>query len=222
MTKDTPETHPIGCVGKDGSAESANYLRSLELFTANEEEDIRKQWTAAEDWSDFLQLNRAFLSGEAKLSCYHLGPIIPETEPLVPGLLRLHDYGLLTHESQPSETKGPFTDTCPCCDDESYVETHQRPFLSFIMPYDCEAIPQECVRRFLVELMTDEGPYVSILNFDGNCRFGRCRTKLRVACNFPDDWSTHIERVVRNDLAHSRLLVVGGRTVGLTVNAGID
>ena len=57
--------------------------------------------------STALQLNREFLRGRHSCTPYH-GPLDPETADLLDGLHRLHDFGFLTIQSQPSQHDGPF------------------------------------------------------------------------------------------------------------------
>lgn len=90
-------------------------------------EHYLKLWRAAEDFSDLLVLNQKFLLGEIPETPYHCGPIDDETIPLVESLLRLHDFQLLTDNSQPYEHKRPFR----LGDD--WAEYEQRPYVSFTM-----------------------------------------------------------------------------------------
>jgi hypothetical protein len=59
-----------------------------------------------------------------------LGPINDETIPLVEGLLKLHDFQLLTDCSQPYEHDRPFIHG------KKWVEYQQRPYVCFAMPGD--------------------------------------------------------------------------------------
>jgi len=198
MAKDKSQAN--NDIGKDGSEQRARYIRQQGNFTEEEELEVRQQWASVEEYNDFLELNRAFLNGEVKLSCYHMGPIYQETKAMLPGLLRLHDYGMLTFESQPSKFIERTTEDCPCCGEEKYVETQQRAFITFILPYENNNISQKAMYRFLLELMIDDNFYVSILNFDRSCRFGRCKKNVRIASSFPANWATHINISVRRTL----------------------
>ena len=53
------------------------------------------------NFSDLITLNRKFLLGQIPETLYYCGQIDEETIPLVPGLLKLHDFGLFTIGSQP-------------------------------------------------------------------------------------------------------------------------
>ncbi|KAH7418732.1 hypothetical protein BKA64DRAFT_763361 [Cadophora sp. MPI-SDFR-AT-0126] len=59
-------------------------------------------WRTAKNFSDLITLDRKFLLGQIPETPYHHGQIFEETIPLVPGLLKLHDFGLFTIDSQPS------------------------------------------------------------------------------------------------------------------------
>jgi len=93
-----------------------------------------KKWQAAESWIALVQLNREFIlqsqAGEDVRTPYHTGPLDEETIELIPGLLRLHEYRLLTVCSQPMENEGP------CLDDGRWKEDKQVPFVQFLMPYE--------------------------------------------------------------------------------------
>lgn len=100
-----------------------------------------------------LQLNRDFLRGRSPCTPYHIGAIDSETTPLLSGLLRLHDYGLLTVQSQPSKHTDPHF--CPAFDrtgsPEGWYEYRQRAFVDFLIPTD-GSIPLEQVKHFCLSL----------------------------------------------------------------------
>ena len=75
-----------------------------------------------------MVLNQKFLLGEIPETPYHGGKIDDETIPLVESLLRIHDFQLLTDNSQPYEhqRRSKF--------DDEWVEYEQRPYVSFTMP----------------------------------------------------------------------------------------
>lgn len=60
------------------------------------------QFADAKTFQDLLELNKKFLKKEIPATFYNLGEIDDETIPLVPALLKLHDYGVLTIGSQPA------------------------------------------------------------------------------------------------------------------------
>lgn len=184
------------------------YLRSLGKFTTEEEDDIREQWRTAEDWEGFINLNRAFLRGESKLSCYHMGPTFEETDELAPILIRLHDYGILTFESQPTGVRGPYEENCSCCKNHQFVQKVQRPFVSFMLPQHSHEMSKDALSKFLVQLMIDDNFYTTILKIEGWCRFGSCRKKQRLLSNFTEDSATHLVKIVstRMHRYHCRLV----------------
>ena len=75
-----------------------------------------------------MVLNQKFLLGEIPVTPYHGGKIDDETIPLVESLLRIHDFQLLTDNSQPYEhqRRSKF--------DDEWAEYEQRPYVSFTMP----------------------------------------------------------------------------------------
>jgi len=69
--------------------------------------EVMLLWETCEDYPTALQLNRDFLRGRHSCTPYH-GPLNTETFGLLENLHRLHDFGLLTNGSQPSEHNKPF------------------------------------------------------------------------------------------------------------------
>jgi hypothetical protein len=65
--------------------------------------------------------------GQIPITPYHCGPVDEETIPLVPGLLKLHEFALLTIGSQPYEQSVYESG-------KNWSEYQQRPFIIFIMP----------------------------------------------------------------------------------------
>ncbi|GKT67145.1 hypothetical protein ColTof4_13536 [Colletotrichum tofieldiae] len=62
------------------------------------------KWKKAKDWDALVDLNAEFIKLSADgiqdvYTPYHLGPLDPESLELVPALLRLHEYGILTTNS---------------------------------------------------------------------------------------------------------------------------
>jgi hypothetical protein len=90
-------------------------------------EHFGKLWRTAKDFSALISLSQKYLSGKIPYSPYHPGPIDEETIPLLPGLLKLHDFGLFTFSSQPYKHSVYESG-------EEWTEDQQRPFVSFIMP----------------------------------------------------------------------------------------
>lgn len=122
-----------------------------------------KEWSEAKSYEDLLDLNRAFLRGDREICAYHMGPVYFETMPSLPTLLRLHDFGILTTNSQPSKVSGPEYDQCSCCPKVSWFWTKQRAFLSFLIPTDDNRIPLAIQNNFIKELMFDSN-FVSSTN----------------------------------------------------------
>ncbi|KAI6831416.1 hypothetical protein KC340_g11711 [Hortaea werneckii] len=201
-----PSTRQTVASSESSSEEPSEHSAEEQTCSDEEQEAVILEWKSAESFQELLDLNRKFLRGESKRSCYHRGPIFNETIALVPGLLRLHDYGMLTMESQPGTAPTPTTVTCPCCSDERWVEIQQRPYLMFILPYH-DKVPEDVVRRFLVELLIDDGFYAHVWRDEGSCRWSKCRKNIRIASSFPQEWATHISKEAerKEDLASAEL-----------------
>ena len=67
----------------------------------------QQMWSNASAWEELLNLNRRYLKGEIDISASCNHPIDAETSQILPGLLRLTDFGLLTISSQPEEAGNP-------------------------------------------------------------------------------------------------------------------
>ena len=65
------------------------------------------RWHELENYAAAIRLNRSYLLGETRSTIYSRGPINAETLPLVEGLLRLHDFGILTFSGQPQLRETP-------------------------------------------------------------------------------------------------------------------
>jgi hypothetical protein len=83
-------------------------------------------WKTTKDFSDLINLNRRYLSRQIPNAPYY-GPIDDETVPLLPGLLKLNDFGLFTTGSHPYGHGVRESD-------EKQSEWEQRPHITFIMP----------------------------------------------------------------------------------------
>ena len=91
------------------------------------------KWQNAADYAAAIHLNRSFLRGETRSTVYHCAPVYSETLPLVKGLLRLHDFGILTFEGQPQLQEKPELVE----DDDGktfWYGRKQRAYLSFLLP----------------------------------------------------------------------------------------
>lgn len=88
---------------------------------------LEVRWKNAQTFCELLNLNKEFLSGMSHVTPYHVGPIDPETIPLVPGLLKLHKLRIFTVSSQ------PFEQTDGDHNGEEYYDHWQKPFLELVM-----------------------------------------------------------------------------------------
>ena len=87
-----------------------------------------KLWRAAKDFSEVCELNRKFVKGEIGQTPYCGGALSSESAPLVEGLLKLHDFQLITDCSQPYEHSYKENE-----DKTYWIERLQRPYVTFIM-----------------------------------------------------------------------------------------
>lgn len=125
----------------------------------------RKRWIAANDWSTCIELNKEYLrrsqAGMYITTPYYQGPLDAETKELIPDLLHLHDYGLLTTGSQPARSgqEPPIREA-----DGSWYQYKQLPFVDFLIPYKGIAS-----KRFLNNLVNDPRLTTQIIDYR-NCR----------------------------------------------------
>ncbi|KZL64635.1 hypothetical protein CT0861_10560 [Colletotrichum tofieldiae] len=94
------------------------------------------KWKKAKDWDALVDLNTEFIELSAAgiqdvHTPYHLRPLDPESEELVPALLHLHEYGMLTTNSQPASASSCFSD-----EDEEWIDIRQIPFVEFFLRLD--------------------------------------------------------------------------------------
>ncbi|KAK2026923.1 hypothetical protein LX32DRAFT_459082 [Colletotrichum zoysiae] len=109
------------------------------------------KWERATDWKALVKLNVQFIelsrAGRKDIETpYHYGALDAETEELIPSLLRLHNYGLLTTDSQPLLASSPRWST----EDSSWYESRQVPFVSFFSQYQTDG-----ASRFLRNILED-------------------------------------------------------------------
>jgi len=104
--------------------------------TIEEQNNVKDRWDSIKHYKEAIELNRMFIRGEMLSTPYHLGPLDEESDSLREGLLRLHDYGLLTTGSQPHQV---------------HPQGIQRSFLTFMIPTN-EEVRKLC--KFLIRNTT--------------------------------------------------------------------
>ena len=96
-----------------------------------------KKWEAAQSWIALVQLNIEYLL-QRQADEYAKTPYDCEQyeqachEELIPGLLRLHEYRLLTVQSRPVDSEEPYY----LEEEELWEEWKDLPFVKFFMPYE--------------------------------------------------------------------------------------
>lgn len=110
---------------------------------------VQQEWQASKSYSAALRLSRLSINGERNCSIHHLGPLDPESKGLVAGLLEVHDYGMLTHNSQPFERLRP---EIMQQGGGFWAQARQRPYLSFLIPQR-DRIPKKSADKFCDLLM---------------------------------------------------------------------
>jgi hypothetical protein len=89
------------------------------------------------------------------------GPLDDETEPLVPGLIKHHGYGLLTTNSQPFEDSLEFFDGI---NGEAWYQAKQRPYLWFLIPTLHPSIPVERVDLLVSNIFAHHSLHATVFS----------------------------------------------------------
>jgi len=140
----TPLPTPYAGIGSDlGLCRGCRSFRQMDI------------WAAAPDWNTLLQLNLLFIRGEVDVSPSYPPLLKAETTPLVSGLVKLHEYGILTTRSQPSRDASGFITGL------GWVEERERPYLYFELPTLHPEIPIDKVDTFVQRLFDDRELLVS-------------------------------------------------------------
>jgi hypothetical protein len=63
--------------------------------------ESKAEFEAASSIEDLQRLTIAFLRGERSATAYHLGPLLPESTPIVEKLVQINELGFITTGSQP-------------------------------------------------------------------------------------------------------------------------
>ena len=104
------------------------------------------KWKRVKTFDDLVRVNATFVRGKLKLSPYSCGPLMPDSLPLVPNLLALHQFGLVTTNGQSNEcrydqlTRGG----------DRYFESEQKPYIRFTM------LKSEAGTKLISELMDSD------------------------------------------------------------------
>ncbi|KAL1605113.1 hypothetical protein SLS60_004656 [Paraconiothyrium brasiliense] len=107
-------------------------------------------WTSLDSWEDLLTANLAYLASEIDVSPNYGVPISPETIPLLTGLKRLHEYGLLSTGSQPGDQWTSYKA------DRGWIQGKQRPYYDFLIPTVHEMVDVAKVHKLVDALMKHE------------------------------------------------------------------
>ncbi|KAJ4355710.1 methylenetetrahydrofolate reductase (NAD(P)H) met13 [Didymosphaeria variabile] len=110
----------------------------------------KRMWTSFSAWEDLLRANLTYLDGHIDVSPNYDVPISPETTRLLPGLKRLHEYGLLSTNSQPGDQGLAFKAETGC------IQWKQRPYYDFLVPTVHESVDVAKVNRLVDALMKHE------------------------------------------------------------------
>lgn len=98
-----------------------------------------------------------YLTGRVDVSPTYGVPISLETDKILPGLIRLHEYGLLSTDSQPGGAWGP-----NCTLGRGWVQFKQRPYFQFLVPTVHRKIEADKVKKLIELLLKHEKIVTSV------------------------------------------------------------
>ncbi|KAF2242440.1 hypothetical protein BU26DRAFT_161284 [Trematosphaeria pertusa] len=112
-------------------------------------------WHNVHEWRDILMLNLAYLRREVDCSPGYGVELNSETNGLVPGLIRLHEYGILSCSSQPGgvDPDGGFQIAEPEGEAEGWYQARQRAYVELLIPTTHIRIGKEKVSALVNELL---------------------------------------------------------------------
>ncbi|KAF2110284.1 hypothetical protein BDV96DRAFT_603885 [Lophiotrema nucula] len=120
--------------------------------------EAEDEWNNAASWEDLLNLNQRYLRNEIFASSSYTMPPDRETMLITPGLLRLHDYGIITIESQPELD---YTEQSPWLGG-GWHRWVQKPWMMFLIPTEHDLVEKEKVRLLANKLLEDGKLTVSV------------------------------------------------------------
>jgi hypothetical protein len=117
---------------------------------------VNSLWQEASTWAQVVFPSYSFLRGRLWSTPLHRAPLCEESAEINPGFQRLHEYGIITNNSQPymREIQGEFEcfwRKTPAA--ERFHEYVQRPFLEVSMPTLHPDVPKEKVEDFVHRLL---------------------------------------------------------------------
>ena len=130
---------------------TASLIRDNRLATNREFHRIENEWRLLKDYSDAISLNRLFIRGERTFNINHMARLEPDSEPLIPALLSLHDYGILTYNSQPFKKAPKFINQ----GGGFWIQNCQRPYLQFLIPKN-HRLSRMAVSKFCTLLLENK------------------------------------------------------------------
>jgi hypothetical protein len=137
---------------------------------------VSDPWLGISTYKDLVDVNARFVRGELSSSPYHLGPLEPDSLPLVDNLLELHRRGIVTVEGQSSacvEAKYQpriWKDARGNKRGQEYYDMQQRPYLDFYIEKSPKADK-------LMDSLLASADYAVILR---DMSTGKCRTNIKL------------------------------------------
>lgn len=108
------------------------------------------------DWETIHGLMRTYVKGEMNGNPRYWSPIPAEVRPLVPGLLRLMNYGFVIDLAQPS------AHTIHQYINDGWVETRKRAYLSLLIPTQHERLSSAKIVKLIKTLLKNSDIYVTV------------------------------------------------------------
>lgn len=199
----------------------------------------QQTWSNAETWADLLDLSRRYLKSDIDISASCNHAVEAESIEIRSGLLRLHDFGLLTISSQPEVRAGPPGYSSPKelaksgGDDSELPPKHQLAYVQKQLRALKEEFTQEQLDKNVEEVISwlqnrrDEifanlGFYVRVLA----CRGARCLYSFRCALENqaprPRADEGQADRVVNSDSGATNTLDMYERELPMLIQEDIE
>ncbi|KAF2662761.1 hypothetical protein K491DRAFT_724388 [Lophiostoma macrostomum CBS 122681] len=113
-------------------------------------------WKEASCWEELVELSRRFIRGELRFTPGHLAPLCDESRPLVSGFLKLHDFGIITINSQPESYE-----ICQITSGQ-WSTGQQRPYLECVVPSRHPSISMGKLNNIIERLFDDPDLMVAV------------------------------------------------------------
>ncbi len=128
---------------------------------------VDPRWYRASKFSDLIALNKEFIKGKLPVTPYHFGALEATDKKFIRKLVKLHNFGLLTHDGQDSSCmygeyiKEGKTEVMGKHKPAYYVDEERRPYLDFYV----DLLENGVLAQSLIQQIINSPLIHSIYNF---------------------------------------------------------